>query len=158
MTEVAGLPAHVLLVHAVIVLVPLAALAVVLGALWPAGRRRLGLLTPALAVVAAVLVPVTANAGEWLLPRVGGPPLAIVHAELGRTLWRWTTALALVALMQYLWHRHQARRPEGSGGPRVVAGVLLVAALGVSIGTTVRTVQVGDSGSRSVWEEAYRSD
>ena len=158
MNEVAGLPTHVLLVHAVIVLLPLAALAVVLSALWPAARRRLGLATPVLAVVAAVLVPVTANAGEWLLPRVGGPPSAIEHAELGRTLWWWSTALALVALVQYLWHRYQARRPEGAGGPRWITAVLLIAALGVSVGTTVRTVQVGDSGSRSVWEEAYRTD
>ncbi|MCF4136294.1 hypothetical protein L1856_04490 [Streptomyces sp. Tue 6430] len=37
-----GLPAHVLFVHFVIVLVPLSALAVVAGAIWPGAARRMG--------------------------------------------------------------------------------------------------------------------
>ena len=40
MSTVNGLPAHVLLVHAVVVLVPLTSLLLVLVAVWPAARRR----------------------------------------------------------------------------------------------------------------------
>jgi hypothetical protein len=40
-TTIGGLPAHILLVHAVVVLVPLAALLVVLVTAWPAARARL---------------------------------------------------------------------------------------------------------------------
>ncbi len=40
MTTVGGLPAHILLVHAVVVLVPLSALLIVLVTTWPAARAR----------------------------------------------------------------------------------------------------------------------
>jgi hypothetical protein len=39
LTTISGLPAHVLLVHALVVLAPLTALLEVLCALWPAARR-----------------------------------------------------------------------------------------------------------------------
>jgi hypothetical protein len=42
---IGGLPAHPLIVHATVVLVPLAAAAVALHAFWPAARARLGLVT-----------------------------------------------------------------------------------------------------------------
>jgi hypothetical protein len=63
-TEIHGLPAHVLLVHAVVVLIPLSALLVVLSAAWPAARRRIGVASPLLALVNLALVPVTTHAGE----------------------------------------------------------------------------------------------
>ena len=44
--EFNGLPIHILLVHAVVVLVPLAALLTMLSAVWPAARRRIGIITP----------------------------------------------------------------------------------------------------------------
>src|SRR5690606_37393735 len=56
---IAGLPLHPLLVHAVVILVPLTALALVLGSLWPAARRRLGIVTPLAAALLVVLVPIT---------------------------------------------------------------------------------------------------
>ncbi|ACQ78506.1 conserved hypothetical protein [Beutenbergia cavernae DSM 12333] len=167
MTEVSGLPAHVLLVHAVIVLLPLAALCVAVSAVWPAARRRLGIVTPLLAIAVAILVPVTANAGEWLLPRVGGAPLAVEHAGFGRTMWWWSTALAVVAIAQYLWSRRAARGARGEdaesgggdgGGPRWVAVVLLVLALAVPAGAVFRTVQTGESGTRAVWEGSFSTD
>ena len=37
-----GLPTHAIVVHATVVFLPLAALAVLLHAFWPAARRRLG--------------------------------------------------------------------------------------------------------------------
>ena len=49
-----GLPAHPLIVHATVVLVPLGALLVLLHAVWPAARRRLGVVTPLVALVGLV--------------------------------------------------------------------------------------------------------
>ena len=43
--EVNGLPTHILLVHAVVVLIPLAALLTVLAAVWPAGASVPGCLS-----------------------------------------------------------------------------------------------------------------
>jgi hypothetical protein len=41
MTTINGLPAHVLLAHAIVVLLPLSAVLLVLTALWAPARRRL---------------------------------------------------------------------------------------------------------------------
>src|SRR5690348_5079961 len=66
LTTISGLPAHVLLVHALVVLAPLTALLEILCALWPAARRHLVWLVVAMAAVTTALTPVTADAGEWL--------------------------------------------------------------------------------------------
>ena len=76
-----GLPAHVLLVHAVVVLVPLAALLAVVAAVWPAARRRLGFLTPLVALLALAGVPLATEAGEWLEEHVPESPLVEQHAS-----------------------------------------------------------------------------
>ena len=41
LTTISGLPAHALLVHAMVVVAPLTALLGILCALWPAARRHL---------------------------------------------------------------------------------------------------------------------
>ena len=69
--DVAGLPLHPLIVHAVMVLLPLTALALALGAVVPAARRRLVIVTPLAALLVLVLVPVTILAGEDLKEVVG---------------------------------------------------------------------------------------
>jgi hypothetical protein len=61
--EFNGLPVHILLVHLVVVLVPATALCLLLTAFWPAARRRLGFVTPLLALLALIAVPFTRAAG-----------------------------------------------------------------------------------------------
>jgi hypothetical protein len=80
-----GLPLHVLLVHFVVIVVPLAALCTVLAA-WPAARRRLGIVTPIIALAALIAVPITTDAGQWLEARVGHSELIAAHKALGETL------------------------------------------------------------------------
>jgi hypothetical protein len=104
-TEINGLPAHILLVHVVIVLVPLSALCLVLSAWWPVARRRLGILTPLLALGALVAVPVTTHAGEWLLQRVAPTPLIARHVTLGKELLPWVIAMFVIAVLSYVWFR-----------------------------------------------------
>lgn len=81
-----GLPAHVLLVHVVVVLVPLAALTLIASATWPAARRRLGIGIPIGAFAALVAVPITTSAGKWLRDRVPNTALVRRHAGLGGQL------------------------------------------------------------------------
>ena len=69
MTTLFGLPAHALLNHTIVVLVPLLALLEILCAIWPAARRRLVWLNLAFAVAVMVLTPLTTSAGEWLYNR-----------------------------------------------------------------------------------------
>ena len=104
MTTVNGLPSHVLLVHFIVVLAPLTALLATLCAVWLAARRRLVWLVVGLAVVNAVLTPVTTQAGEWLENRVGRSPRLHNHTELGDTMLYFSIALLVAAILLALLH------------------------------------------------------
>ena len=144
MGEIDGLPLHVLVVHVAVVLIPTAALAVLLVTVWPAARVRLGPLPLALALGALAVVPVTTSAGEWLRDRVGESASVRRHAELGEGLLPWVIALAVVAAAVW-WLGSRL----DTGLVRVVVALL---ALVVAAGTVVTVYRVGDSGARSVWE------
>ncbi|HEV7470489.1 MAG TPA: hypothetical protein VGO23_12005 [Pseudonocardia sp.] len=96
--EINGLPAHVLVLHAVVVLVPLTSLVVVGTAFWSAARRRLGVAVPILALVTLGAVQLTINAGGWLIRRVPITPLVRAHAHLGDDMLPWAIALVVVAI------------------------------------------------------------
>lgn len=133
-----GLPLHPLVVHAVVVLLPLA----VLGTLAVVAVPRLRpftLLVALVATAAAVLLPVASESGEALEERVGEPG---VHAELGEQLVVIGIALAVV-----LWLLTLLRR--GGTGPltAVVAALAVVTALLAG----VQVYRVGESGARATW-------
>ncbi|MFF4760101.1 DUF2231 domain-containing protein [Streptomyces sp. NPDC001292] len=155
MSLVNGLPAHVLLVHAVVVLVPLSALTLVLCALWPQAARRLGLVLPLLALVTLVSVPLTTQAGEWLERHVSGDALVRRHAELGDGLLPW--ALGLFVLAAGVWWISR-RTPAPDAGARA-GSVLRVAAIVLSVvvaaGAVVDVYRIGDSGAKAAWHDAY---
>lgn len=149
-----GVPAHVLLVHAVVVLLPLAALLAVLGAVWPAARRRLGILIPLTALVSVLFIPLTTNAGEWLQEHVPNSELVRRHVRLGDGLLVW--AGLLFVLSAALWLADVApgrgwRLPAaaGSRAVRMVGSVLLCA---VAVVAVVQVYRIGDSGARAAWE------
>jgi hypothetical protein len=126
--KIAGLPAHVLLIHAVVVLLPLAAAMLVAGAVWPAARRKLGFLTPALALVVLALVPVTTHAGEWLKDRLPETKAIQKHAELGDTLLPWAVGIFVVAAaIWWLGRRYElswrpSAAPDATDAPDAAAG------------------------------------
>ncbi|MGW4738903.1 DUF2231 domain-containing protein [Nocardia xishanensis] len=149
MSTVNGLPAHVLLVHGVVVLVPLTALLLVLSALAPALRRRFVWLVAALAAVGAVLTPITVEAGETLVERFPAPSEALrTHIDLGRATVYFAVALLVVALLLVAAHLVELR--GGSIG-RTPAALLGILALVVGIAAGVQCYRVGDSGARAVW-------
>ncbi len=151
--EIAGLPLHPLIVHAVVVLVPLTGLALVLGALIPAARRRLGIVTPLAALLVAVLVPVTILAGERLKEQVGPIPQVLHHEALGRMLPPWVLAMLLVAVAQWAWYRF--RTPREGGRPartdRIAGIAFAVLSVVVAAGSTTLVVLIGEAGARAVW-------
>lgn len=160
----AGLPLHVLLVHAVIVLTPLIGLILVVLAAWPAARRVLWL--PAL-IGAALLLPlglVTVEAGKWLEARVPEAPLIQEHTGMGEELTPWLIGLLVMAVLIAAWalvERADDRRANGrmSRGVRIaVSVVLVVASLAVAIGSTWTLVRIGEAGSRAVWEGSFSED
>ncbi|MFE2067913.1 DUF2231 domain-containing protein [Streptomyces sp. NPDC059467] len=159
MSTVNGLPAHVLLVHIVVVLVPLTALALVAAAVWPRAARRLGVLLPALALVSLVSVPLATSAGEWLERHVTEDALVRRHTELGDGLLPWALGLFVLAAVVWWATRRGGQEQDRSGGGRlsslpvrIVVGVLSVA---VAAGAVVDVYRIGDSGAKAAWHDAY---
>lgn len=157
--EVNGLPLHVLLVHVVVVLVPLTALCALAVPLWPAARRRLGIVTPLLALAMVVLVPIVTDAGEWLQERVPSTPLIREHAALGRGLYPWVIALFVFTALQWAWFfflgRVDVARRHSATVRTIVIVVLAVIAAVLAAGTIVDVVLIGEAGSRAIWENSF---
>ncbi|AGS72596.1 DUF2231 domain-containing protein [Streptomyces collinus] len=177
MSLVNGLPAHVLLVHVVVVLIPLTALALVAAAIWPRAARRLGVLLPALAFAALVSVPLTTQAGEWLERHVESDALVRRHTELGDGLLPWALGLFVLAAVVW-WTARGTKRAVPGADPTVAAGsadavdtagsargsraaalpvriVVAVLSLAVAAGAVVDVYRIGDSGAKAAWHDAY---
>ena len=142
-----GLPTHAIVVHATVVLLPLAALVVLLHAFWPAARRRLGIVTPLLAGVALVLVPLSTESGESLEHSVGENALVERHAELADGMLPWAIGLFVVAAGLWLLDRRRASTTAPRWLP-IVASVLAVVAVA---GTVQQIVRVGHAGAEATW-------
>jgi hypothetical protein len=119
---VRGLPLHVLVVHAVVVLVPLAAVGALLSAVWPAVRRQFGALAVAAAAVATVLVPIATGSGENFERRLGAEELVKNHSSwAGRMLP--TMIVLLVAVVALVLVDIVTRSAELASVSAVPAGV-----------------------------------
>ena len=139
-----GMPAHPLLVHLVVILLPLTSLAAILASVWPAAQRKLTFLIPLGAVIGAIAVPITVRAGNELADKLGNPPFLNDHREFGEKVLPFAIALAVTTLAQWLY----LRRPDPAGLPRIVLTLLVAAA---AVGTGVMVVLTGDSGAQAVW-------
>jgi hypothetical protein len=149
MTTITGIPAHALLVHAIVVLAPLTALLEVLCGLWSAARRRLVWLVLALAALNLVLTPLTTEAGEWLLSQRSRVSAVLeTHAQRGGWMIYFSVALFVVAIALGVLHWLESR----SDKRRTVANVVVaIVALLVGVSSIITVVQIGDSGAHSVW-------
>jgi hypothetical protein len=145
--------------------------ATVLSAAWPAARRRLGIGTPLIALIALVCVPITVSAGQWLSDRVHQTPLIIKHEKLGHELLPWAIALFAVAVLEYAWFYFAGPASEpaadragrsGSHAPSprmktspLVTVIATVLALVVAGGSVVQIYRIGDSGARAAWQGSF---
>ena len=162
--QVNGLPLHVLLVHVVIILLPVTALCVILFSVWPAFRRRVGIIMAILGVLLIAVVPITAQAGQWLKDRVPDTPLINAHAVIAGTLWPWSLSLGVLSIAAWLWYFTLARRdnpdvphagPRHFGARRAVAVLITVLAIGIGGYATAHTVMIGEAGSRAIWQNSF---
>ncbi|HSO65899.1 MAG TPA: DUF2231 domain-containing protein [Ornithinibacter sp.] len=156
---IGGVPLHPLIVHAVVVLVPLAALLLLLAALSPRVRGWAGILTPVLATVALALVPFATQSGEALEERVVETPLVEEHAELGESLLFFVLALTVAAWALWFLDRRAraAASTDGRGAAPAARSGLLLAVMAFSVvavlATTVQVVRIGHSGATATWQE-----
>jgi hypothetical protein len=146
-----GLPAHPLVVHAAVVLLPIAAIALVVVAAIPRARRLYGPIVLGVAIAATIAVGLAQQSGESLQGDVDKTELVEEHTEQGETVLPWaigvTVVSALVAAEPY------TRKRLESLSPRVVTAVLVGASLIVGVGATWTVIEVGHSGATSVWND-----
>jgi uncharacterized membrane protein len=146
-----GLPAHPLLVHIPIVLVPLVALAALVLAVAPRTRSVLGPVVVVGAGIALVGVQLALGSGEALEPHVERSPLLERHTELADALRPLMLVFFVLLLVALVLHR----RPR-TAQPWLASAVFVVA-LVAGVVTTGRLVQVGHAGARATWHETDMS-
>jgi len=148
--DVLGIPLHPLVVHAVVVLMPLAALGTIAIALVPRLRDVYGWLVLAASTIVLVTVPVATQSGKRLRDslNLGGPVAEKVHThqQFGERM-IYAAAGLWVVLVVMLW-LHRTRRRDGI--MTAVSALAIIAAL-AALGLVVLT---GHSGSNAVWNPA----
>ena len=147
--EIMGLPLHPLVVHAVVVLVPLSALAGIIISAWTAARKRYGWLTVAFAAAAAASTFVAQQAGESFAATFARKTEAMeTHINLGGTLLVWVIILvvgtAAVMIAQRLIDQQNPR-----GRVALIAGGIVTAISAVV--SIVQVIRIGHSGATAVW-------
>jgi hypothetical protein len=175
-----GLPAHPLLVDAVAVLLPLAALCSAGLALHHGLRRRFGWPVLALTGVAVAAVPLAQATGTQLRAHLGGPPSAALlqHERLGGQLLPYALGFGVTVLFLLVAGRLSDRErtaavrseheranadavlnpPQAGEQQRVptawrrVSVVASVLVVAMAALTTVEVVRIGTTGAQAVWQ------
>ena len=167
--EIMGLPAHPLMVHAPVVLIPLTVLTALVYGLIPPVRQRLGWLLVLFSLAAAGTSYAAAESGSRFAVELGGATPAISeHEDFGQMLRNLAALLALVAVVLVVVDRarHRRRRLQfaDDGSPHtyararsggvllvVVSVVLTIGLLAVAGGAGYYVYLTGESGAEMVW-------
>jgi hypothetical protein len=159
---VGGLPAHPLIVHAVVVLIPLTTLTAIVIAVRGSWRRGGSVLVALGAVVSCAAAFVAMEAGEQLLAALsaGGhlSPDFDSHDTWGTYTWYATIPFAVLAIITAVLARRGRRVPAHSGTTTTTTtttgtGVAVLAWVTALAGVVAVAFcyLAGDSGSRAVW-------
>ena len=149
---ITGLPVHILVVHAVVILVPLMTLVTIAFTLRPAWRA--GLVWAVLGNLACVgFALVARQSGEQFEDRlgIGGAKAVRQHADKGEVLWLFALGLLIASVLA--WFLVARTATPGRGAVAVALALVLVG----GIAATAWTVLTGDSGSRAVWEDTVKN-
>jgi hypothetical protein len=151
--ELNGVPLHPLVVHAVVVLGPLAALTGLAYAFVPRWRWLLRWPLVVLAVITAVASIVAVAAGEDLLSsRPELAPIVEEHQDRGELLRLWSVGYVLVSVLGAWALGGSSALASGKGARETRLGIPVMALLAVAaIGLLVVLFLAGDSGARAVW-------
>jgi hypothetical protein len=163
MLTVDGIPAHPLVVHAVVVLLPLAAVGTLLVVARPLWRRQLGVWVLLLAAAGVFAVPVATRTGEQLKESLGGgSPLVAIHEERAETLLIPALIYLVLLAVTVLVGRRADAVVDGPGAAHastsntatlqrvtVISGALAALA---GLVVTGLVVWIGHAGSVAVWQ------
>jgi uncharacterized membrane protein len=163
MNTLAGLPAHPLLVHIPVVLIPLATIGVLLMVFSPSLRRRLGWAVVAVAGVGFLGAILAASTGEELLDarRSAGQTVTSTlsdHGEMGDGVQIFAGVFFVLLLGWVLFMWWQDRIGEDAAvakvrKPKLIGWVLAVLMTVAGVGATVSVTITGHSGAKTVWEQ-----
>ena len=165
-STILGLPAHPLIVHAVVVLVPLAAVLLGASAVSPRFRHWARYASPATALVGLIMVPLATSSGENLERNVQETAQLREHTELGDTLLPFMIGVTVLAFVLAWFELRRTRQGDGTtstgaGMARLTSpmAVRVVAVLGLvaALGTLVQVGRIGHSGAKSVWSQTATS-
>ncbi len=158
-----GLPVHILILHAAVIGVPVAALATIAVAVRPALLPRWGWWVVGLDALILLVVIVTRQSGQEFLDRLFPDPESRsddlkTHIERGEDMLWYAIALFVVAVILVLVARRQ-QQSTAAGRPLPAFAVPTVAVLAVAAAVlaTIQVVLVGHSGSSAVWEDVVKS-
>jgi len=150
MEQLFDLPAHPLLVHVPVVVVPVVTFAL----LWWVVIRRypkgFPLLTVVLSLIAGVGLLLASSSGEALVEAFGylrEEPFVREHIKASESARLWGVVTTVLVVMGYFAKRLVGRVPVLA----TVSKVVLVAALAASISASGFTIQAGHNGAKARW-------
>ncbi len=173
-----GVPLHPLVVHAVVVLLPLAVIGTIGIAVWPAMRRHFALAVLAVGVVAGLAVPLAAISGEQFRNELGAQQLVRQHQHYAKVLLVWTFFFVVILIVMVVLDLARRLGPEQAAGSaesttrfersvgrfvpvalreqvqllRRAQPVLSVLSVALALVVGYYTFKTGDSGAKAVWQ------
>jgi uncharacterized membrane protein len=148
-----GLPAHPLLVHLPVVMVPMAALGAIILAIFPKYFARFGWWVTGISFIGAIGAILAAGSGETLEERVDRSSTLRDHAEMGETARLLAVALFVVLLIVMLARKYRAADMTKKAVSIAVSVVIAVSA--AAAGWVI--IQTGHSGAKASWCEVTKN-
>lgn len=145
MTELFGLPAHALLVHAPVALTPLVVIFCAIVLLRPGLRTRFGWWAAGASAALSVALFLAKESGEGLTEVLGIEQAVEKHEQLGNQTFVISLLLFIAVVAGVVVGR---KRQDGSQVPRILGVVATV--LGALV--FVWTIRTGHAGADLVWD------
>lgn len=142
--EIGSLPAHPLIVHGVVVMLPLVSILLLVGLFKRSLLERIHIYMIATLAIATVGVLAAKSSGDSLTAAVGLPEF---HAEWGNNL----VPLAMALLASFIFFSVVTFHKKVKVVSTILGGVVSLLAMG----TIGMTYIVGHSGAESVWKDQY---
>jgi hypothetical protein len=151
-----GLPAHPLVVHIAVVLLPIAAVGILAVAAVPRARRHYAPLVLAASLAATLAVGLAQTSGEELEDHVRETALVEAHTSQGESVLPWAIAVTVAAAA--VTAAPHIGRDLTNTRSRTTTTVLVVAALIAGTGATWTVIDVGHGGAKATWSTTQTTD